>query len=105
MPTGTRSTMSSPDLTGALAPHATLPALGEEMLLVAEIDQRVQPVDRLGPDIAALAAVAAVRPAELDVLLAAKRHRAVAARAGPDVDLGEIEKFHGAGFRQIKKER
>ena len=56
-------------LAGALPPHAGLAVLGEEMLLVAEIDQRVQPVHRLGPDIAAAAAIAAVGAAILDELL------------------------------------
>jgi hypothetical protein len=31
------------------------PFLGEEMLLVAEVDERVQPVDRDHPDVAAAA--------------------------------------------------
>jgi hypothetical protein len=44
------------------------------MLLVAEIDQRVQPVHRLGPDIAAAPAIAAIGPAMLDELLAAETH-------------------------------
>ena len=47
--------------------------LGLEMLLVAVVDQRVEPVDAFGPDVAAAAAVAAVRPAELDELLAPER--------------------------------
>jgi hypothetical protein len=41
-----------------------------EMLLVAIVDQRVQPVDDLQPDVTATAAIAAVRPAELDELFA-----------------------------------
>ena len=48
-------------LAGPLLAHAGLAVLREEMLLVAVVDQRVQPLDRLGPDVAALAAVAAVR--------------------------------------------
>src|SRR4029077_732954 len=44
--------------------------------------------------VAALAAVAAVRPAILDELLAPERHAAVAAVAGADVDLGFVEEFH-----------
>ena len=40
------------------------------MLLVAEVDQRVQIVHRLDDDVAAAAAIAAVGPAELDELLA-----------------------------------
>ena len=59
-------------LAGALAAHAVLAVLGEEVLLVAKIDERVQPVDRLGPDIAAPPAVAAVGAAVFDELLAAE---------------------------------
>ena len=66
-------------LAGALLAHAGLAVPGEEMLLVAVVDQRVQPLDRLGPDVAALAAVAAVGAAELDELLAAEADAAVAA--------------------------
>jgi hypothetical protein len=65
------------------------------MLLIAEIDQRVQPVDRLGPDIAAAAAIAAIGPAMLDEFLAAEADRTAAAAAGAQVDLRKIEKLHG----------
>ena len=81
MPTGTRSTMSSALLPVRWRPDAGLAVLGEEVLLVAVVDQRVQPVDRLGPDVAALAAVAAVRAAELDELLAPEADAAVRRRA------------------------
>ena len=70
------------------------------MLLVAVVDQRVQPLDRLGDDVATLAAVPAVRPAELDELLAAERHAAVTTVAGADIDLGLVEKLHGAATGQ-----
>src|SRR5690606_23819199 len=66
----------------AVAAHAMHAGLRPEMLLVAIVDQRVETVDRFGPDIAATAAVTAVRPAELDELFAAERHRAAAAIAG-----------------------
>jgi hypothetical protein len=58
---------------GAVAAHAVHAGLGLEMLLVAVIDERVEAVDGLDPDIAAAAAVAAVRPAELDIFLNARR--------------------------------
>ena len=80
---------------GAVAAHAVDAGLGLEMLLVAIVDQRVQPVDRLHPDIAAAAAVAAVRPAELDELLAPERHRAGAAVAGADIDFAWSRNFIG----------
>src|SRR6202011_5067924 len=65
-----------------------------EVLLIAIIDQGVEPVGDLDNDVAAAAAIPAARSAELDELLAAKRHAAVAAVAGADIDLGFIEKFH-----------
>ena len=79
----------------AVLAHAVAAALGLEMLLVAVVDQRVEAVDRQRDHVAALAAVAAVRPAELDEFLAPERHAAVAAVAGADIDLGLVEEFHG----------
>ena len=70
------------------------PRLGLEMLLVAVVDQRIEAVDAFGDHVAAMAAVAAVRPAELDELLAPERDAAVPARAGLDIDLGFVEEFH-----------
>ena len=78
----------------AVAAHAVHAGLSLEMLVVAEVDQGVQPVDRLDPDIAALAPVAAVGAAILDVFLPPERHGAAAAVAGANVDLGFVEKFH-----------
>jgi len=60
------------------------------------VDQRVEPVDDFDDDIATAAAIAAGGAAELDELLAAKRHAAVSAVAGADIDLGFIEEFHGS---------
>src|SRR5258708_31160619 len=71
-----------------------------EVLLIAIIDQGVEPVGDLDNDVAASAAIAAARSAELDILLAPKRHAAVAAVAGADIDLGFIEKFHGVSVSQ-----
>jgi hypothetical protein len=70
--------------------HATVAALGPEVLLVAVVDERVQPVDGLGDHIAALSAVTTVRPSELDELLPPERHAAVAAVSGANVDLGFV---------------
>src|SRR3546814_12970549 len=69
-------------------------ALGAEMLLVAVVDQGVQPVDAFDPDVAALAAVAAVGAAVFDELLAAEAHGTGAAMAAFDIDLGLIEELH-----------
>src|SRR5437868_1640465 len=73
---------------------ATAAFLGPEMLLIAVIDQRVQIVGRLEDDVAALAAIAAIGPTELDELLAAKAHRAAAAVTALQIDLGLVEEFH-----------
>ena len=56
----------------AILAHPTAAVLRLEVLLVAIVDQRVEAVDRLDDHVAALAAVAAVRPAELDEFLAAE---------------------------------
>jgi hypothetical protein len=82
--------------TGALLAHAAAAVLREEMLLVAVVDQGVEPACGLGPDVAALAAVAAVGAAELDELLAPEADAAVAAGARADVHLGEVEELHRA---------
>ena len=79
---------------GAVLAHAVAAGLGLEVLLVAIIDQRVEPVDAFDDDVAAAPAVAAVRPAEFDELLAPKRDAAGAAVAGADIDLGLVEEFH-----------
>ena len=78
----------------AVLAHAVLALLRLEVLLVAVVDQRVQPVDDLDDDVAAAAAIAAGGPAELDEFFAAERHAAVAAVAGADIDLGFVEEFH-----------
>ena len=46
---------------GAVLTHAVPTGLGPEMLLIAKIDERVEPVDAFGDDIAAAPAVAAIR--------------------------------------------
>ena len=79
---------------GAVLAHAVHAVLGLEMLLIAVIDQRVEAVHAFGDHVAAAAAIAAVRPAELDEFLAPERDAAGAAVAGADVDLGLIEEFH-----------
>src|SRR5262249_43137031 len=84
---------------------APLPALpGAEHFLGLEVEQR--PLVRVDQenDAAALAAVAAVRAALRDVLLAPKRNRAGAAVAGLDADgrtireCAHVPSFFGAGF-------
>ncbi len=84
----------------AVLAHTIGALLGLEVLLIAIVDQRIQSIDRFDDDVAAATAIAAARSAELDILLAAKRHAAVAAVAGADIDLGFIEKFHGVSVSQ-----
>src|SRR5262249_1139088 len=81
----------------AVLAHAAAAVLGLEMLLVAVVDECVEPVDRLHDHVAALAAVAAVRPAKLDELLAPERHPPVPAIAPPHIPLGFIEEFQAHG--------
>ena len=74
-------------------------ALGPEMLAVTEIDQGIEAVGAFGDHMAAAAAVAAVRTALRDELLAAERDAAVAAVAGADEYPGLVEKFHRGEVR------
>ena len=69
---------------GALPAHALLAVHGLEMLLVAIVDQRVQPVDAFREDIAAAPAVSAIRAAELDEFFATEGEPAVPAIAGAE---------------------
>jgi hypothetical protein len=78
----------------AILAHAGAAVGRREMLLVAVIDQGIEAIDRLADDIAALAAVAAVRAAEFDELLAPERDAAIAAVAGANVNFGLVEKLH-----------
>ncbi len=55
---------------GPVAAGAALAARRPEMLGVAKVDQGVEALDRLEDDVAALAAVAAVRAAIFDIFLA-----------------------------------
>ena len=91
---------------GLVAAGAALAARRPEMLGVAKVDQRIEALDRLEDDVAALAAVAAVGPAIFDELLAPEADRARPARAGADVDLGLVEEMHGRPCRgRAKGER
>ena len=101
MPTGTLQHDILAVGAGAILAHAVPAALRLEVLLVAIVDQRVEAVDRFDHDVAAFAAIAAVRAAELDEFLAPERHAAVPARAGRDIDLGFIEEFHGVRVYRI----
>ncbi len=79
----------------AVLAHAVAAGRALEVLLVAIIDQRIEAVLRLDPDIAALAAIAAIGPAERNEFLPPERNRPSPAIAGADDDLGLVEEFHG----------
>ena len=76
VPGGTAMTTSSPPAPERFLPMPARAVLGLEVLLIAVVDQRVEVGDALDPDVAALAAVAAVGAAELDELLAPERDAA-----------------------------
>ena len=80
---------------GAVLAFAVAALLGLEMLLVAVVEQRVQIGDAFDDNVAAFAAVAAVRTAELDELLPPEADAAIAAIARAHIDLGLIEELHG----------
>jgi hypothetical protein len=63
------------------------------MLLVAEVDQRVEAVDDFDDDIAAAPAIAAIGPAELEELIAPERQRARPANAGADLNAVLVQKL------------
>src|SRR4051812_13179704 len=84
---------------GAVLPCAALAARRLEMLGVAKVDQGVEALDSFEDDIAALAAVAAVRAAIFDIFLAPESDCAGAAGAGADEDLGLVEEMHGRACR------
>jgi hypothetical protein len=64
------------------------------MLLIPEIDQRIEIGDAFGPDIAAASTIAAIRPAELDVFFTPEGNAAISSIAGANIDFCLIEKFH-----------
>jgi hypothetical protein len=67
------------------------------MLRVAEVDQRIQVMFGNENDIAALAAIAAVRATEFDKLLPPESDHTIATVTGAQVDLSLVEEFHGSG--------
>ena len=91
----------------ALAAHAVDAGAGLEVLLVAVVDQGVQPLDRLDPDVATPSTVAAVWTAVLDELLTPERHGSPAAVARAHEDFALVEEFHrrDTGFRRLRVRR
>jgi len=70
------------------------------MLLVAVVEQRIEVRYAFENDIATLAAIAAVRTAELNEFLAAETDAAVSPVARADIDFGGIEELHGYDLRR-----
>ena len=66
--------------------HPVLAVTGLEMLLISEIDQRVQVGDALNPNIPAPAAIAAVRSSEFDKFLSPEGKAAIPAIPRSNVD-------------------
>ena len=81
---------------GAVLSHPVPATRRLEVLRIAEVDQRVEARDGFEHDIAAVPAVSAVRAAVFDVHLAPERDGPRAASAGFQIDLGLVEKMHGA---------
>src|SRR3954468_8266579 len=95
--------------TAAMAVRAAsvLAALGSPSLAMPERRETVDALFRNHDHAAAVAAVAAVRPAARDVLLAPKTHAAIATPAGFDFDSDAIDEHEkrdrGLETREIKK--
>src|SRR3984893_1641068 len=76
-------------------PAGARPAvLRPEMLPVSVIDEGIEVLDRGKDDVAAPAAITAVRAAELDKLLAAETHCAAASVTTLQVDFALVEELH-----------
>src|SRR3546814_7075937 len=69
---------------------------------VCASDLGVEVLRRLQPHAAAVAAIAAIGPAERDELLAPETDAAVAAVSGSDGDFGFVDQFHGAGIKGMR---
>ncbi len=75
--------------TGAIATLA-----GAKMLRVSKVDQGVQVRYGAENDVATASTIAAIRAAELNILLTTKRDDTIPAIAGAHIDLGLVEEFH-----------
>ncbi len=79
----------------AVLAHAMSALLRLEVLLIAVVEQRVEVGHAFEDDVAASAAIAAVRAAELDKLLAPEADAPVPSVAGAHIDFGLVQKLHG----------
>jgi hypothetical protein len=96
VPTGMRSTMSSPAAPNWSDPRPGLAVARLVAARVAVVDQGVDVAVGLRPHAAATPAVTAIGAAEGDELLAAEARATAAAVAGGDVDRGFIDELHAA---------
>ena len=87
---------ATPDISSEEAVRAAvLAASGFVAFAVAKIDQGIQIHIGHRPHMAATATVATVWTAKFFVFFMPKRHAAIAAVTGEDVDIGFVYKFHG----------
>ena len=82
---------------GAVTTRACRSILGLEGAMEAEVGERIHTWRADQIDICALPAVAPIRPAEGDELLATKAHGAAAAVAGLNFDDCFVDETHGSG--------
>ena len=92
-------------LAGTVTAAALPAALRAELAGVAVIGQRVQAFAPNEINVAAVAAVAAVRPAERDEFLAPERQRAVAAATGLHAYADFVDELHMSFCRKDAKTR
>jgi len=89
---------------GLLPAPSGLPVVGEDMLVVAEVHQRIQVLVGLHEDGASVAAVAARRPALRHKLFLTPRNDAFSPIATAHLEIDPVEKLH-AGMRFVSKTR
>ena len=73
------------------------------MLLIAVIDERVQPVDTFDEHIAATSAVAPIGTTEFDEFFATKGDATCTSIARADKDFSLIKKFHALSLQQFSR--
>jgi hypothetical protein len=79
--------------------HAVTATLSLMVLLITEIDERVQAINRFDVDMAATATIAAIWPTKFNIGFAPECSASVPTMASLDIDFGFIEKFHKLSFR------
>jgi hypothetical protein len=78
-----------------LTSHAFFSAFSPEQPVVSKIDEGIQAGIGLEIDAPAIAAIAAIRPAQWDEFLPPEADTAIAARAGLDLDGCFVYELHG----------